>query len=889
MGLDAGSAQGQLSLDYQEFVDGFDQAANAAKRAGDSIGTGMSSAKKTIADLETELALGSKSAQVFGQSGDLLKERQAQLKSGIVSLLREGIEPNSEAIKELKTQYDETSKELKQYENATDNLTDKLGSLVATAGTMATLKAAVSGVMGSMADFAEAELATDRLRKALEFKGLEGSMTMFTDLGSRLQTLTGVSNNVIEQMAAEAIAQGKNVQQAYDLINASAAFASVTGKDVNAVYQQLNKTYSGLAGELGESVPAIRGMTAEQLANGAAVEYMMNEYGAYVGQVGKTKIAMDNMNQTMGDASETIGSALAPMVLLVVDGITSLASVVANAGTVMKTILGVGATALITVFTALAIRTAVVAAAKWGLFGAQMAVNAAMAVGNPLLWVGIAAAGGVVAATGALIASKVREARATKASAEATKENTNRMRTASEVVGKYAGQIDAFSVSQLKGARAELVAAQSRAKYADEIIKIGKKITEIDALIARKNKEAMDATEAEKYSTAMESVNKTLEDTLTSEQRLVAEIESVEKVRGASAAEEKKRQQALEIMYSRLAEIREENAEAEREEYRANRDAYNAMMGDIFKVIDERRVREQELKAQIEKLEDFKAESQEDEKARLLAIADLTKDLARVQDEIDGVSMWQEAQYALDDYVESMKKGQLTVKSLSKALTSAVSSIYSGAQDIVSQYFTNQTAATENEYAAQLEALEEKRAGELITEEEYAAEKERIEEEAAKKKNEIAEKQFESEKLQRIASVWMNAGQSVAGWWAVAPQLGFPAGPIFAGVMTGATMTMATVQTAMIAEQEFVPSYASGGTHSGGPAQINEEGGEIVHLPDGTVIVPRDLSEQVAEGSGNYSRQEINVSFAGATITKDVNLDVLADKVSRQIARRVRR
>lgn len=839
MGLDAGSAQGQLSLDYQEFVDGFDQAANAASRAGNSINSSMASA------------------------GDQIEQAGNEL--------------------------DETAKKSKDAGKAAVSLEDKIGSLVATAGTMATLKAAVSGVMGSMKDWAEAEASADRLRVALEFRGLEGSFGAFDELASKLQTLTGASDDTVKQLAAESIAQGKSVQQTMDTLSAAAAYSAVTGDELEVSFEQFNKTLSGTAGRLGQTIPALKEFTEEELKNGAAIDYINAEYGAFTGQVGKTKISLDLMNQTVGDASETIGSALAPMVLLVVDGITSLASVVANAGTVMKTVLGVGATALMAVFTGLAIRTAIVAAAKWGLFGAQMAVNAAMAVGNPLLWVGIAAAVGVVAATGALIASKVKEARATKASAEATKENTNRMRTASEVVGKYAGQLDAFGVSQLKAARAELVAAQSRATYSNEIIQIGRKIAEIDELIARKNKEAMDASEAEKYATAMESVNKTLEDTLTSEQRLVAEIESVEKVRGASAAEEKKRQQALEVMYARLAEIREENAEAEREEYRANRDAYNAMMGDIFKVIDERRVREQELKAQIEKLEDFKAESQEDEKARLLAIADLTKDLARVQEEIDGVTMWQEAQYALDDYVESMKKGQLTVKSLSKALTSAVSSIYSGAQDIVSQYFTNQTAATENEYAAQLEALEEKRAGELITEEEYAAEKERIEEEAAKKKNEIAEKQFESEKLSRIASVWMNAGQSIAGWWAVAPQLGFPAGPIFAGVMTGATMTMATVQTGMIAEQEFVPSYASGGKHTGGPARVNEEGGEIVHLPDGTVIVPRDLSEKVAEGSGNYSRQEINVSFAGATITKDVNLDVLADKVSRQIARRVRR
>ena len=636
-------------------------------------------------------------------------------------------------------------------------------------------------------------------------------------------------------------------------------------------------------------VPAIREMTAEQLANGAAVEYMMNEYGVYVGQVGKTKIAMDNMNQTMGDASETIGSALAPMVLLVTDAITGLASIVANAGTVMKTVFGVAATAVMSILTGLAIRTAAVAAAKWGLFGAQMAVNAAMAVGNPLLWVGIAAAVGVVAATGALIASKVREARATKASSEATEENTNRMRTASEVVGKYAGQIDAFSISQLEGARAELIAAQSRAKYADEIIKIGKKITEIDALIARKNKEAMDASEAEKYAKAMESVNKTLEDTLTSEQRLVREIESVEQVRGDTAEEEQKRQKALEVMYDRLAEIREENAKAEREEYEANRDAYNAMMSDIFKLIDERKAQEQELYAQIEKLEEFKAENQEDEEARLLAIAELYKELGRVQEEIDGVSMWRAAQLSMEEYIDSMKNGRITIQTLSKAVLSATSSLYSQTQEIVSQYYTNETAKIENEYRRQQEALEEKFEAGLLTEEEYNAQKEALDEEINKKRNDLAERQFESEKTFKLADIWMNAGSAIAGWWAAAPTLGPIAGPIFASTMTALTMGMAGKQSSMVLEQEFAPSYASGGEHSGGLARINEEGGEIVNLPDGTIIVPRDLSEKVAEGSGNYSKQEINVSFAGATITKDVNLDVLADKVSRNIARKVRR
>src|SRR5690554_6058567 len=155
-GLDAGSAKGQLELDYQEFVNGFDQAANAASRAGNSINSSMASA------------------------GDQIEQAGNEL--------------------------DDTAKKSDNAGKAAVSLEDKLSSLVATAGTMATLKSAVSSVMGSMNDWAEAELATDRLRKALEFKGLEGSFDMFVELGSRLQTLTGISNNAIEQMAAESIA-----------------------------------------------------------------------------------------------------------------------------------------------------------------------------------------------------------------------------------------------------------------------------------------------------------------------------------------------------------------------------------------------------------------------------------------------------------------------------------------------------------------------------------------------------------------------------------------------------------------------------------------------------------------------------------------------------------
>jgi len=838
-GLDAGSAKGQLELDVDGWKQGFDDAANAAKRAESAINGTMVSAGKEVDKLGTE--------------------------------------------------FKETAKDSDALGKASISLEDKLGSLLATAGTMATLKAGVSAIMGSMNSWAEAEASADRLRVALEFRGLEGSLSTFNELASKLQTITGVSDDTVKQLAAESIAQGKSVQQTMDTLNAAAAYASATGIEMSAAFEMFNKTLSGTAGRLGQTIPALKQFTEVELQNGAAIEYINAEYGAFTGQVGSTKIALSRMNETVGDASETFGSAMAPMVLLVTDAITGLASVVANAGTIMKTVMAVGATALMAVFTGLAVRTAIVAAAKWGLFGAQMAVNAATAVGNPLMWVGIAAAVGMVAATGALVASKVREANATKAASVATAENTNRVRSASEVVGKYAGQLDSFSVAQLKAARAELVAAQSRATYSAEIVAIGKKIAEIDTLIGEKNKAAFEASAADRYKTAMESVKKAIDDTITAEQKLEREIEAVEKIRGGNAEEEKQRIAALVIMNNRLSELKAERAKKEKEENDAARDSYRAMMNDIFKLIDERKVKESELLGKIEKLEAQKTATQEDEAARLDALAVLYQQLGRVQEEIDGVSLWQETSYALHDYIEKVKQGQVTLKGLAKFMTSATSSLYSQAQEIVSQYFTNELAEVENAYAREQEALDKKHEDGLLSDEEYKAQTQALEEEAAKKKNEIAEKQFTAEKESKIANIWMSAAEAIAGWWSASTDLGYPAGPIVAGLMTAATFGMAVEQTSLVSKQEYVPSYATGGTHDGGLAQINEQGGELVDLPDGTVIVPAELSARIAEDAGRDVRQEYTISFPNAVIEKGVDLDALAEKLSRKIAKKVRR
>jgi TP901 family phage tail tape measure protein len=182
--------------------------------------------------------------------------------------------------------------------------------------------------------------------------------------------------------------------------------------------------------------------------------------------------------------------------------------------------------------------------------------------------------------------------------------------------------------------------------------------------------------------------------------------------------------------------------------------------------------------------------------------------------------------------------------------------------------------------------LDEQRDNGLLSQEQYDANLEALEEGHQKKMDKIGEKKFKADKRSKIAGVWMDAARSIAGWWAAAPQLGFPLGPIVASAMTAGTVAMATAQTVSIGKQNYTPAFAEGGTfRGGGTARINEEGGEIVKLPDGTVIVPHDLSRDIASGSGGIT---VNAYFDGARISSEMELDMIVDRVVRKAGRMLR-
>ena len=212
-------------------------------------------------------------------------------------------------------------------------------------------------------------------------------------------------------------------------------------------------------------------------------------------------------------------------------------------------------------------------------------------------------------------------------------------------------------------------------------------------------------------------------------------------------------------------------------------------------------------------------------------------------------------------------------------------------------------------YEAKKEQLEAQREEGLISEAEYDAQMEILEAqhednttkikldnearlEAAKQKNRDkenakAKKIFEANKANQIAMVWINAAIGIVSAFAMGiSQLGPIAGAIIGAVMAALLVGVAVAQTVVISQQQYVPAKAEGGMASG-TTRVNELGGEIITLPDGSQVIPNDISRQIANNTGNQKTINISANFRGAVISDQMSLQKISNYVSRDIARQV--
>ena len=126
---------------------------------------------------------------------------------------------------------------------------------------------------------------------------------------------------------------------------AAVQLSAAMGMELDAAVKNLAKTYGGLAGELGESIPAFRELSAEQMRAGAAIEYVNENYQGFAETAARTGAGpLVQLKNKFGDLAEKIGVVLLPVLNQLTELLSSVADYLATLSPeTMETIVTIGA------------------------------------------------------------------------------------------------------------------------------------------------------------------------------------------------------------------------------------------------------------------------------------------------------------------------------------------------------------------------------------------------------------------------------------------------------------------------------------------------------------------------------------------------------------------
>lgn len=181
---------------------------------------------------------------------------------------------------------------------------------------------------------AESERAQRDLASAIRLVGGDVGklLPQFSQQATALQKLTGLQDEQIQSLQAQALRYGAAAGDVEKLVEASIRLANVTGQDVNTAMQGLIKTTQGVQDRTLALVPGVRELTEEQLRNGDAVRIVNERFTEALDVMGPTEKAWRDFDNAIEDVKENFGAFLvdgtrAPDILrgmaLAIDEVTS--------------------------------------------------------------------------------------------------------------------------------------------------------------------------------------------------------------------------------------------------------------------------------------------------------------------------------------------------------------------------------------------------------------------------------------------------------------------------------------------------------------------------------------------------------------------------------------
>lgn len=169
------------------------------------------------------------------------------------------------------------------------------------------LKSAISEMSELYNKQTSAEVALAQAAKNNPYL-LSTSVTKLKNYASELQSISTYGDEELLPFMAQLASAGRTEQEIMDIMSASIDVAASGSMSLDSAVKNLNKTFSGLSGELGEVNPQVKALSAEELKNGKAVEVLKSQYKGMAQEVAKATGTSQQLKNAVGDLKEELGA-----------------------------------------------------------------------------------------------------------------------------------------------------------------------------------------------------------------------------------------------------------------------------------------------------------------------------------------------------------------------------------------------------------------------------------------------------------------------------------------------------------------------------------------------------------------------------------------------------
>jgi len=178
------------------------------------------------------------------------------------------------------------------------------------------------GLINAIVSSTEAFGIQEQAEKALEV-ALGRTSTELLNQASALQKVTTAGDEAIIEQQAFLASLKFTEEQIKTIIPVALDLSAATGISLESAVRNTSKTFSGLAGELGELVPQLRDLTTEEMKAGKAVEVLGELFEGQASEQAKTMSgALDQAMNSAGDLAEAIGEKLSPLIKVLAEDFT---------------------------------------------------------------------------------------------------------------------------------------------------------------------------------------------------------------------------------------------------------------------------------------------------------------------------------------------------------------------------------------------------------------------------------------------------------------------------------------------------------------------------------------------------------------------------------------